>query len=121
MSTTAPSKQTMSEAEVSLLLAIHLNASQRAASEVKVALDGAQVKNGDNHHFKVIEFMQAHGWRQAQVSDRWQCQYINSQYSRSIVVHSQSGQGDVTAALSTGECSAGGIKERHANQLQKLQ
>lgn len=93
----------MSEAEVSLLLAIHLIASQRSTSDVQVAIDGAQVKIGDNHHFKVIEFMRSRGWEQEQASDRWQCKYTDARYGRSIVVHSQSGQGDVTAKLTNGE------------------
>ena len=96
------SKTTMSEAEVSLLLAIHLIVSERTLSDVQVALDGAQIKIGDNHHFNVVEFLHTHGWNQEQPSARWQCKYVSLQYSYSIVVHSQSGQGDVTAKLSNG-------------------
>lgn len=102
MPTTEPLKQTMSEAEVSLLLAIHLVASERASSDVQVALDGAQVKIGNNHHFNVVEFMQARDWLQEQTSVRWQCKYTNARFNRSIVVHSQSGRGDVTAELGNG-------------------
>jgi hypothetical protein len=95
--------QKMSEAQVSLLLAIHLVSTEKVASDVQVALDGAQVKIGNDQHFDVVSFMDSHRWKQHQDAPRWQGKYVNGQSKHSIVVHSQSGQGDVTAILLTGE------------------
>lgn len=103
ISTSESNGRKMSEAEVSLLLAIYLIKSNKATSEVRVALDGAQVKIKDNHHFNVVEFMRAHGWGQEQVTERWQCKYVNPKHRQPIVIHSQSGQGDVTAELASGQ------------------
>jgi hypothetical protein len=93
----------MPEAEVSLRLAIHLVMSGRVKSDVVVALDGAQVKVGATRHFDVLHFLHALGWRPEQPSPRWQCRYFSASASHGIVVHSQSGRGDVTATLSSGE------------------
>ncbi len=93
----------MSEAEVSLRLAIHLVMSGRVKSDVEVALDGAQVRIGQTQHFDVPCFLKSLGWFPEQESPRWQCKYRNSSAAQSIVVHSQSGRGDVTATLATGE------------------
>ncbi len=93
----------MSEAEVSLRLAVHLVMSGRVKSDVAVALDGAQVKVGQTQHFDVSGFLGSLGWLPEQESVRWQCKYINPSAAQSILVHSQSGRGDVTATLSSGE------------------
>ena len=92
----------MPEAEVSLRLAIYLTSSRLVSSDVQVALDGAQVKTGETQHFDVPSFMKAHGWLMEIASSRWQGKYRNAQTPNAIVVHSQSGLGDVTALLSSG-------------------
>jgi hypothetical protein len=93
----------MSETEVSLRLAIHLVMSARVKSDVVVALDGAQVKIGQTQHFDVPEFLRALGWLPEQVSPRWQGKYYLTSATQRIIIHSQSGQGDVTATLASGE------------------
>lgn len=93
----------MSEAEVSLRLAVHLVTSGRVKSNVAVALDGAQVKIGQTQQFDVPRFLSSLGWRPKQESSRWQCEYRNPSSTHSIVIHSQSGRGDVTATLTSGE------------------
>ncbi len=95
----------MSEAEVSLRLAIHLVISGQADSDVAVALDGAQVKIGQKQHFDVPGFLSSLGWMRKPTEDatRWQGTYCNSSATQNIVVHSQSGRGDVTATLASGE------------------
>lgn len=93
----------MSEAEVSLRLAIHLVSTGRVKSDVIVALDGAQIKNGSTKHFDVLSFLHVLGWQPERPSEHWQCKYINNTIAHAIVVHSQSGVGDVTAILSSGE------------------
>ena len=93
----------MSEAEVSLRLAGHLVRAGRVKSDVEVALDGAQVKIGQTQHFDVPGFLSSLGWLPEQESLRWQCRYRNPSVSQSIVIHSLSGRGDVTATLTSGE------------------
>lgn len=93
----------MSEAEVSLRLAVHLVTSGRAKSDIAVGLDGAQVKIGQMQHFDVQGFLGSLNWLPEQGSVRWQCKYRNPFFTQSIVVHSRSGCGDVTAALASGE------------------
>ena len=93
----------MPEAEVSLRLAIHLITSGLVKSDVEVALDGAQVKIGQNHHFDVIGFLRSLGWLAESESLRWQGKYSNPLAAHSIVIHSHSGCGDVTATLTTGK------------------
>jgi len=92
----------MSEAEVSLRLAVYLASSGRATISVSVAIDGAQVKVGHTEHFNVAAFMRSLGWLAETTTARWQGAYINPKASVQIHVHSQSGLGDVTAALATG-------------------
>lgn len=96
-------KQLMSEAEVSLLLAIHLISSNRVSSDIEVALDGAHIKIGSVQRFDVKAFLGNMGWLPEQPSDRWQARYVTSSSTLGIVVHSKSGVGDITATLSTGE------------------
>lgn len=93
----------MPEAEVSLRLAIHLILSGLVKSNVEVALDGAQVKTGHSQHFDVIGFLRSLGWTSEVDSVRWQGKYRNASNAHRIVIHSQSGRGDVTATLATGE------------------
>jgi hypothetical protein len=97
------SSHRMSETEVSLRLAIHLVVSGRVKSDVVVALDGAQVQIGQTQHFDVPEFLRFLGWEPEQASPRWQGKYCNPSTSQSIIIYSQSGQGDVTATLTSGE------------------
>jgi len=97
------SSHRMSETEVSLRLAIHLVMSGRVKSDVVVALDGAQVKIGQTQHFDVPEFLRSLGWLPEQASPRWQGKYCSPSATQSIIIHSQSGQGDVTATLASGE------------------
>jgi|SRR6266545_8378903 len=92
----------MSEAEVSLRLAMHLASSGRAATSVSVAIDGAQVKVGKTEHFNVAAFLQPLGWLAESASARWQGIYVNASANVQIRIHSQSGLGDVTATLDTG-------------------
>ena len=92
----------MSEAEVSLRLAVHLIATGRVASDVNVALDGAQVKVGDVRHFDVPSFLGTLGWKAETGSARWQTKYLHPNSPHRINVQSASGKGDVTAVLADG-------------------
>lgn len=92
-------KVVMPEAEVSLLLAMKLVRKRIAQADVLVALDGAQVRLGDHHHFDVATFMTRHGWRQVAQVERWQGRYVATGIEHAIEIHSNPGLGDVTTVL----------------------
>lgn len=92
----------MSEAEVSLRLAVHLASSGRATTSISVAIDGAQVKVGQTEHFNIAAFMRQLGWLAESTTARWQGVYVNPKATVKIYVHSNSGLGDVTTTLGTG-------------------
>jgi len=92
----------MPEAEVSIRLAHYLINSGHAKSEVSVAIDGAQIKTGDNVHFSLVEFMQSIGWIQREKSTSWQSVYVHKDLPGSIKIHCQPGQGDIQAKISGG-------------------
>lgn len=89
----------MAEAEVSLLLALHLIHSGQAQADVSVALDGAQIRVGDQQHFDVPAFMSQHGWQSSVPGERWQGRYLTAGAAHAIEVHSSPGLGDVTTTL----------------------
>lgn len=89
----------MAEAEVSLLLALHLIRSGLAHSDVSVALDGAQVRVGDQQHFEVPAFLSRYGWLCSMPGERWQGRYLATGAAHDIEVHSSPGLGDVTTTL----------------------
>ena len=95
----------MAEAEVSLRLAIHLIATGRTQSDVIVALDGAQIKTGVIQHFSVVEFLRPLGWTKLKSEEdpHWRGSYSCASTPFHIVIHSRSGEGDVTATLTSGE------------------
>ena len=92
----------MSEAEVSLRLALHLVTAGLAQSRVVVALDGAQVRIGDVEHFGVASFLSSLGWNQVEGATHWRCTYRPTQGTGEIEIHSRSGCGDVTCTLANG-------------------
>src|SRR2546425_2049462 len=97
-----PSRATMSEAEVSLRLACHLLDCGLTVSDVRVAIDGAQVKTGRTVHFSVTQFLTKHGYRHTERGARWQGTYARLGQRPSLVVHSRPGEGDVVARLRGG-------------------
>lgn len=92
-------RDTMAEAEVSLLLALHLIRSGQAQADVSVALDGAQIRVGDQEHFDVPSFLSCHGWLRSEPSVRWQGRYLAAGAAHAIEVHSSPGLGDVSTTL----------------------
>lgn len=91
----------MPEAEVSIRLAHFLLQQKMAASPVRVAIDGAQVRTGDKIHFELVLFMKELGWV-TQASGSWQATYTNKCIGGAIEIHSAPGKGDVTADLHNG-------------------
>lgn len=89
----------MTEAEVSLRLAIHLASSGRAEN-IEVALDGAQIKTGTTEHFNPHDFLLGLGWEKKpdETLELWRGEYVNTSIpNKEITVHSNPGVGDVTA------------------------
>jgi len=104
--------QRMPEAEVSLRLAFWLIETKRVNSDVRVAIDGAQVATGEIIHFPLIDFMTSTGWKCAGPPTRWQGIYRCGSYDTGIEIHSRPGVGDVVAELRDGrvlrvECKKG--------------
>ena len=92
----------MPEAEVSLRLAFHLIERGLAASDVQVAIDGAQVKTADTIHFGISEFLRGLEWHKSATDDIWQGTYADAQRKPKVVIHSTPGRGDVVATLIDG-------------------
>ena len=91
----------MTEVEVSLRLALYLLKNDLTTSDVRVAIDGAQVRTGSTVHFEIVPFLREAGFR-GNSEDRWQCRYCSGSDGHGIVVHSSPGEGDVVAGLRDG-------------------
>ena len=65
----------MHEAEVSRSVAIHIVVTDLAASNVRVALDGAQVRVLERVHFDPVQFMRSRGWSKVDASHEWRGLY----------------------------------------------
>ena len=59
----------MSEAEVSLRLALFLIRSKLIVDQVSIAIDGAQIKIGNTIHFSIKSFSQDNECRKKDTSD----------------------------------------------------
>lgn len=92
----------MPEAEVSLRAATALLARGVVASDIMVAIDGAQVRTGDAVHFAPREFLAAMGWHCYAPDPTWRGRYEHPGHESAIVVHSAPGKGDIVAALKDG-------------------
>jgi hypothetical protein len=96
-------KTRMSEAEVSLILAHYLVATDRVVSDVSVAIDGAQVRTGVKKHCDVRAILESIGWKPQKPGVRWQGVYYNAGFPHCIILHSRPGSGDVVATLKSGK------------------
>lgn len=92
----------MPEAEVTLRTAFALLATGNVASDVSVAIDGAQVKIGAAVHFEISEFLAINGWSCTQLAQGWRGRYTHPAHVHGVIVHSASGCGDVVATLQDG-------------------
>ena len=103
MTELAALEKTMTEAEVSLLLAMHYIAEGDVVGDVSVSLDGAHVRCGGRAVFDVVSFLAERGWRKCGASDAWQGTYQNDCFSPKIEIGTKPGKGDVRIALRNGE------------------
>lgn len=115
------STEKMPEAEVSLRLAFFLIEKEHAASDVSVAIDGAQVRTKEIIRFPIVGFLVWNGWKQIEVESDWRGTYANPRWNRCINVHSRPGRGDVVAKLASGqtlraECKKGTLERSKSSQ-----
>jgi hypothetical protein len=96
-------KEKMTEAEVSLRIATHLLENGYCSSDVRVAIDGAQIRTGNTTHFEIGEFYQANGFKKRSTEQGWQGVYEKSGCKFKLIVHSNPGKGDVIASLINGQ------------------
>jgi hypothetical protein len=111
----------MPEAEVTLRLAFHLIHEGLAASDVQVAIDGAQVKTTNTIHFGIAEFLRGLEWLKPAEEDVWQGTYGHARYRPKVMIHSNAGCGDVVAELIDGrtlrvECKKGPLTRSKSSQ-----
>jgi hypothetical protein len=111
----------MPEAEVSLRLAFHLIERGLTASDVQVAIDGAQVKTTNTVHFGIAEFLRGLEWFKPATDDIWQGTYAHARYRPKVVIHSEPGRGDVVTVLIDGrtlrvECKKGPLVRSKSSQ-----
>lgn len=95
------SPERMSEAEVSLRLAIYFLRHGIAVSDVEVAIDGAQIKTGKDVHFPIAEFLEQHGCIRHDNGSGWAGAYTLD-CPHCIIVHSLPGKGDVVTRTKSG-------------------
>ncbi|MDX9704054.1 MAG: hypothetical protein RBU23_13565 [Candidatus Auribacterota bacterium] len=93
----------MAETEVSLRIAFFLIEHGLTVSDVKVAIDGAQVKTEQTIHFPIIDFLNSYGWTKISNENSWRGVYTNPKWQPHIQIHSFPGQGDITATLQSGQ------------------
>lgn len=92
----------MSEAEVTLRLAIYLINGSYTKDDVICAIDGAQVRVGSTTIFPILEFLNTEGWVGLEQDKKWQCKFIHEDFSQCIIIHSSSGKGDLVSTLTSG-------------------
>lgn len=112
-------QEKMPEAEVSLRLALHLIERGLTSSDVRVAIDGAQVKTTNTIRFGLAEFLRGLEWRRPAAD--WQGTYAHARHSANIVISSMPGRGDVVAELIDGrtlrvECKKGPLVRSKSSQ-----
>jgi hypothetical protein len=111
----------MPEAEVSLRLAFFLIEKGHAVSDVKVAIDGAQIRTKKRVHFPIVDFLASQGWNRIEIDDDWRGTYSHPRWEQRIGIHSRPGEGDVVAELRSGailrvECKKGPLKRSKSSQ-----
>jgi hypothetical protein len=97
-----PNAERMSEAEVSLRVAFYLLDRDLAASDVDVAIDGAQNRTGETIHFSIAEFIAQNACTPVALSPSWQGTYCRAGANVRVRIHSNPGRGDVVALLRSG-------------------
>ena len=104
----------MPEAEVAVRLACWLLDRAESSGNAHVAIDGAQVKTKEKIVFPLAQFLLNENWSQTgQTNSKcpWQGTYRKLGRTHELVIHSQSGVGDVVAMVGNlrvrAECKGG--------------
>ena len=94
----------MTEPEVSLRLAIYYIKNHLTEQDVKVSIDGAQIKTGKALHFDIKGFLSENHCKKTDGDfDRWQGQYCITGQKAKIIIESIPGYGDVQILLQNGK------------------
>lgn len=94
----------MTEAEVSLRMALYYIQNDLTCENVKVALDGAHIKTGDIVHFEIEKFMKnVQCEKIIGENTKWQGIYSVNGYEQKIELSSTPGIGDVVVRLKDGK------------------
>lgn len=95
---------TISEAEISLKVALFFLKNQLTDSDISVSLDGAHIKTGDTIHFDIWTFFKKiHAVKIFGDDNKWQGTYQLPNIKPNLIIHSQPGCGDVIINLHTGK------------------
>jgi len=102
----------MPETEVSLGLALWLVEHGLVSGVVEIAIDGAQVRTGNQEHSNPRDFLARSGWNPNGGIGGWQGEYRSANRDAALRLHSTPGIGDVVATYSCGmrlrvECKKG--------------
>jgi hypothetical protein len=89
----------MPEAEVSLLLALYLLNLPKSSGVAEVAIDGAQVRVGENQIFPITDFLSHSGWTQVEQRGRNDWQGFYERDRKRLEVHARPGIGDVAVTV----------------------
>jgi len=92
----------MPETEVSIRIAFFLIQRGHTASDVSIAIDGAQIKTEQTVHFSIVDFLNFNGWTKVSGEKGWQGTYAHHQWKPHIQIHSHPSKGDIVAKLCSG-------------------
>ena len=93
----------MTEAEVSLRVAIYFILRNISNNLVSVSIDGAQIKTGDTVHFDIKRFLNEIGAEKiCGELEKWQGTYRLPETNSKIEIHSKPGVGDVATRMTDG-------------------
>ena len=94
----------MQEAEVSLRIALYYIKNGLTTENVKVSLDGAHIKTGNQVHFDIYKFLNDNECQKMDAdTERWQGLYKVEDYDAKLEISSVPGIGDVNIKLHSGK------------------
>ena len=94
----------MQEAEVSLRVALHFIMNGLTKENVKVSLDGAHIKTGNQIHFDIFKFLSDNQCKKLDSdAERWQGVYQVQDFEKQLEIVSTPGIGDVNIKLPDGK------------------
>jgi hypothetical protein len=114
----------MPEAEVALLLAVYLLDRPGSSSVAEVAIDGAQVRVGDNEIFPITDYLSERNWTQVEQRGSREWQGVYERDKQRLVIHARPGVGDVVATVGSmrlrAECKGGPLITRPGSREYRI-